>query len=106
MIIPLLICLAPTAIDGDTLRCGLTETRIRIFGIQAPETGTATSPASKASLQALSNGGLLCEARGASYSRVVALCRNFRGEDIGRKQIEGGFAAEWCAYSRGYYGRC
>ena len=102
----LIICLMPIATDGDTVRCGMTDTRVRIFGIQAPETGAEGAAAAKLSLQGHSAGGLLCEPKGTSYNRVVALCRNFKGEDVGKLQIDGGFAAEWCKYSRGFYGRC
>lgn len=102
----LLICLAPVAYDGDTVKCGNTRTSIRVFGIQAPEKGQAGDPASTANLQAEVQGGLICEPNGTSYSRVVALCTNAQGVDIGLGQLGGGFAVEWCAYSKNYYRTC
>lgn len=108
----LLICLAPIAHDGDTVRCGNSKQSVRIFGIQAPEIGMAGALNSRVALQGKSEGGLICEPRGTNYSRVVAICFNAAGEDIGKAQLQGGFAKEWCAYSvsrdypRGYYGGC
>lgn len=101
----ILICLAPVAHDGDTVKCGGKQ-GVRLFGIEAPETGQPGDPASKANVQKLSVGGLICRPTGTSYSRVVAQCFNAAGVDIGRAQLDGGFATEWCLYSRNYYGRC
>lgn len=100
------LCLAPTAIDGDTLRCGITDTRVRVFGIQAPETGASGAAASKVHLQGLVNGGLICAVRGTSYNRVVGVCSNWNRQDIGLEQIKAGHAVEWCRYSKNEYGNC
>lgn len=102
----LLICFAPVAYDGDTIRCGASKTTVRVFGIEAPEIGTSGSLDSRVNVQALSDGGVWCEPRGTNYSRIVAICYNSKGVDIGRAQLQGGFAKEWCAYSRNYYGTC
>ena len=101
-----LICLAPIASDGDTLRCANTDARIRVWGIQAPETGTAGAVASRANLAAKASGGLVCETKGATYNRISAVCYNGYGVDIGRAQIQGGYAKEWCSFSRNYYKTC
>lgn len=101
-----LICLSPVALDGDTLRCGSGPATVRIFGVQAPERSTAGWIESMANLNKESMGGLLCEPRGTNYNRIVALCRNFRGVDIGKAQLDGGFAVEWCSYSRNFYATC
>lgn len=106
MIAALLFCLAPTAIDGDTVRCGTGPASVRLFGVEAPERADPAGPASTAGLGALAAGGLVCEVKGASYSRVVALCRNAAGADVGKAQMDAGRAVEWCAYSRNHYGTC
>ncbi len=102
----LLFCLNPTAIDGDTLRCGDSVARIRMFGINAPERGATGYIEAKASLQELANGGVICAVQGASYNRVVALCNNGKNEDLGRIQIDRDHAVEDCKYSKNFYGSC
>ena len=102
----ILICLAPVASDGDSARCGASQATIRLFGINAPEIGQPGAVEARSALQALSVGGLQCEPKGASYSRIVAICFNSKGEDVGRKLLGAGLVMEWCAYSRNYYGTC
>lgn len=108
----LLICLAPVAYDGDTVKCGTGPTRIRLFAVSAPEKGQPGDPASTANLNRLVAGGLICDPPGASYNRIVGVCRNAAGVDVGKAQIEAGHATEWCAYSvskahpNGFYGGC
>lgn len=108
----ILICLAPVAYDGDTLRCGRSPARVRLFGIEAPEIGTAGAPEAKVALQLLVVGGLICEPLGANYTRTVALCRDFTGRDVAKTLLDATLVKEWCRYSvsrnypRGYYGTC
>lgn len=102
----ILVCLNPSAIDGDTVKCSWSNERVRIFGIQAPEAGTSGSPASTANMQKLSMGGLYCEIKGASYNRLVAQCYNYLGQDVGLQQLQGHYATEWCYYSKNIYGTC
>lgn len=115
MLTSLLICLAPMAYDGDTTnRCGTDKVAVRIWGIKAPEVRPLEPGAveSKANLQQLVTGGVSCRFLGASYHRAVGQCFNSAGVDVGRAQIEGGFALEDCNYTvsteypRGYYGTC
>lgn len=101
----LLICLAPVAYDGDTLKCAGGQS-VRLFGIQAPEKRQAGDPESTASLQALITGGVVCESRGASWSRIVARCFNASSTDIAKAQLDAAHASEWCEYSRNFYGTC
>ncbi len=101
-----LICLAPTASDGDTARCGLSPTTVRLFGVDANETGTVGAYEAKVALQAELNGGVMCEPKGASYNRIVAVCFNHRGEDVGRKLLNAGHVKEVCTYSKNLYGTC
>lgn len=107
-----LICLMPTPSDGDSARCGASQTTIRLFGVNAPETGTPGAGEAKAAFQAYSSGGLTCEPRGTSYSRIVAICSNSKGEDVGRLLLDAGLVKEVCSYSvsrqypQGYYRTC
>ena len=102
----ILICLAPLASDGDTFRCGSSPTSVRLFGLNAPETGTVGAFEAKAAITAELQGGVICEPRGTSYSRIVAICSNSKGEDIGRKLLKAGHVKEVCTFSRNYYGGC
>lgn len=106
MLTAILICLAPIATDGDTFRCSISGVRVRVFGVDAPETGTAGARRAKAVLQRALGGGVVCEPRGRSYNRTVATCRTFAGNDIGRTLIDARAAREWCRYSRNRYGSC
>ena len=107
-----LICLAPTASDGDSFRCGLSPTTVRLFGLNAPETGTVGAFEAKVALQNELNGGVICEPKGTNYSRIVNVCTNYKGEDVGKKVFDAGHVKEVCNYSvskqypTGYYGTC
>jgi micrococcal nuclease len=105
MIAAILLCLAPVAIDGDTIKCRSGE-HVRIFGIQAPEKGMKGADASTRSLQQLVRGGVNCIHKGVSYKRIVGICMNAIGEDVGERQIRRGMAYEWCRYSKGKYDGC
>lgn len=111
----ILLCLAPVAIDGDTVRCGfgLSPTRVRIWAALAPETGQLGAVEAKAALQRRVDGGIVCEPRGASYNRTVAICSNGAGVDVARALITiDKTVVEGCSFSRsrvwplGYYGTC
>ncbi len=110
-----LICLMPVATDGDTVRCGgaAGATRVRIWGVMAPETGTAGAAEAKAALQRRVAGGLICEPRGASFSRTVALCYDGTGRDVALELLKvDKVAVEACGFTRsarhplGYYETC
>ena len=101
----LLICLAPVAIDGDTVKCG-DGTSLRIWGVNAPEKKQPGSVAATESLAVLTVGGLVCQPKGASFSRIVAQCFNGAGKDVARVQLERGHGKEVCGFSKGFYGGC
>lgn len=111
MIAALLICLAPVATDGDTIKCANSPGRIRLFAIDSRD-GTPEDAAARDKLQSLIGGGLVCEVRGASYSRTVAVCRNADEIDLGKALLDTHLVTEWCSYSisrvnpKGYYGTC
>jgi len=79
-------------IDGDTLE--IRGERIRLFGIDAPESGQTCLDAKGRSYRCgqkaalvldarIGEGVVTCERKGMDrYGRVVALCRVF-GEDLG-----------------------
>lgn len=102
----LLFCMSPQVRDGDTFTCAGKGIAVRLFGVDTPERGQPGHAEATAALRGLIAGGVVCEPRGTSYNRIVALCRNAAGTDIGKAQIEGGFAVEDCRYSRGEYGGC
>ncbi len=106
LLVASLFCIMPVAYDGDTVRCGTTPVRIRLWGVNAPEIGTDGAAASKAALGIATAGGVVCIPRGTSFARIVAQCFNGKGEDIAALQLAGGYAVEDCAFSKGYYGRC
>ena len=100
----ILVCLMPVPHDGDTVRCGKA-TSVRLYGVNSVDHTPADTVARDA-LVPLVAGGLLCEPKGASYSRVVAICFNSQGVDVGKALITRHLAPEWCSYSRNYYGTC
>lgn len=102
----LLICLAPTAVDGDTIRCGGAPRRdIRLFGIESTD-GSPEDAANRAMLNEKIAGGVVCELTGNSYYRTVARCYNAVNVDVGWQMLAERRVKEWCAYSRNFYGTC
>ena len=98
------ICAQPSTIDGDTWRCA-DGTRVRAWGIQAPERSDPGGPASTRALSRLITGKTLrCERKGKSYDRIVARC--WSGKlDIGGAMVRGGWASDWPRFSGGLYSR-
>ena len=98
-------------IDGDTLE--IHGERIRLFGIDAPESGQTCLDAKgqryrcgqKAALvldARIGAGVVICERKGMDrYGRVVALCCVF-GEDLGAWMVGLGWALASRAYSTRY----
>ena len=93
--------------DGDTFRLEGHSHPIRLWGIDAPEIGTAQGERAKARLRGLVGNDLLrCHQKAVDrYRRTVAQC--FIGEkDISSEMILAGSAVEMCRYSRNAYGTC
>jgi endonuclease YncB( thermonuclease family) len=103
----LLICLAPVATDGDTIRCNNDKNAtVRMFGYQSVDK-TPADALNKAKLQTLVAGGAVCELTGNSYYRTVGRCSNGFGQDVSKIMLtEGTETFEWCDYSKNYYGTC
>lgn len=101
----LFLCLMLRAIDGDTLECA-NGMRVRLWGIDAPERGQIGAQAATEALQGRALQILECEARGTSWGRVVALCRDVSGSDIACTQIQKRHAKPARRFSGDHYDRC
>src|SRR5215213_1968061 len=98
-------------IDGDTLE--IRGERIRLFGIDAPESGQTCLDAKGQSYRCgqkaalvldarIGDGVVTCERKDTDrYGRVVALCRVF-GEDLGAWMVGLGWALASRTYSTRY----
>lgn len=100
------LCASPGVIDGDSLRCQ-DGTRVRVWGIQAPERHHAEGPAATRAMgEIIRRTDLRCERKGKSYDRVVARCRRTSdGRDIAAEMVRQGHAVDWPRYSGGEYAR-
>lgn len=89
-------------IDGDTLQ--IDDTRIRLWGIDAPERATPLGPAATAYLRKLTyNVTVTCHPIDRDkYGRVVAQCF-VMGRDLARDLIAAGHARDMPHFSKGYY---
>jgi endonuclease YncB( thermonuclease family) len=97
--------LAGTArpVDGDTLALG--STRIRLWGIDAPEADTTVGrQATHLMAQALALGPVRCEDTGGrSHERIVARCLDAAGQDLAERMVGAGLAVDWPKFSQGRY---
>jgi endonuclease YncB( thermonuclease family) len=108
---PEIIAGRATVIDGDTLE--IRGERIRLFGIDAPESGQTCLDAKGQSYRCgqkaalvldarIGEGVVTCERKDTDrYGRVVALCRVF-GEDLGAWMVGLGWALASRTYSTRY----
>lgn len=109
--IPAAISGRAVVIDGDTLEIG--QTRIRLEGIDAPETGQTCGrrwigswncgAAAAAKLGDLVDGRRVeCQSRGKDkYGRMIGLCA-VDGEDLNGAMVRAGFAWAFVKYSTSY----
>ena len=95
-------------LDGDTFTLSGESRRIRVWGLDAPEWNRPGGSTATATMRQLIAGKTLrCEVRDMDrYGRYVAQCFLPDGRDIATEMIRAGVAAEYCRYSRGYYGTC
>ena len=100
-----------TIIDGDTIE--IRGQRIRLFGIDAPESrqtceadGQTYRCGQQAALALADHIGqqtIACEQRDVDrYRRIVAVCR-LGGEDVGAWMVSQGWAMAYSRYSRDYF---
>lgn len=99
-------------VDGDSLEIGAT--RIRLFGVDAPEYRQLCKDgagrdypcgfAARDALSAIANGQTVSctPAEGRSYDRIVAIC-TANGQDLGEAMVRAGRAIELPAHSKGRY---
>ena len=95
-------------LDGDTFWVSGQRTRIRVWGLDAPEIGRAGGSAATAQLAGLVSGrSVQCRMRDVDrYGRIVGQCWLPDGRDIAATMIAGGTAREYCRFSGNYYGTC
>lgn len=95
-------------VDGDTFWTNGQRTRIRVWGLDAPEVGRAGGSAATAQLAGLVSGrSVQCRMRDVDrYGRIVGQCWLPDGRDIAAAMIASGTAREYCRFSRNYYGNC
>lgn len=95
-------------VDGDTFWISGQDVRIRIWGLDAPETNEPGGAAATAELTRLIAGQTLnCRQRDIDrFGRIVGQCFLPNGRDITREMISSGTAREFCRFSRNYYGTC
>ena len=97
-------------IDGDTIEVG--SARVRLFGVDAPESAQScvaasrTWPCGRQATQALAgridNRSVACEERDRDrYGRIVAVCRQ-GGQDVNAWLVREGWALAYRRYSRTY----
>ena len=101
----------PRVVDGDTL--AFNGERVRIHGINAVESKQQCEQdgqrwaCGQAATQAMSRavGGAPVQCSGKerdAYGRLVAVCWNARGEDLGQRMVEEGWATAYRRYSMDY----
>lgn len=101
---------AAQVIDGDTIQ--LSGTKIRIYGIDAPERGQTCRDQNGATydcgrlaqreMERAAKGDVRCEPVEADrYGRTVAICYA-GGEDIGTRMVASGWARAYLSYSLRY----
>ena len=95
-------------VDGDTFWISGQRTRIRVWGLDAPEIGNPGGSAATAQLAGLASGrSVQCNMRDVDrYGRIVGQCWLPDGRDIAAPMIASGTAREYCRLSGNYYGTC
>lgn len=93
-------------VDGDTFYLEGVETRIRLWGVDAPERSEHGYDEATEALAGLVSGeALSCEHVDTDpYKRIVARCYFNDGRDLSEAMIKSGAAQEYLRFSGGYYG--
>lgn len=92
-----------SVLDGDCLYVG--QTKIRLFGVDAPELNHPYGVKAKWALVNLCTGNLICAKSIATdwYGRRVARCTLPDGRDLSAEMVKQGLALDWPKYSCGRY---
>ncbi len=100
-----LIAEAARIVDGDTFYLEGVSTRIRLWGVDAPERDEEGFDQATQTLTRLVDGETLsCEHIDTDpYERLVARCYFNDGRDLSEQMIDSGVATEYLRYTRGYY---
>lgn len=95
-------------VDGDTFWISSADTRIRVWGLDAPEVGRPGGSQATAALTALISGQqITCRQRDIDrYRRTVGQCFLPDGRDITAVMIQSGSAEEFCRYTGNHYRTC
>ena len=91
-------------IDGDTL--GVSGQRIRLHGIDAPESRQWCGKYATKALRSLIAGNpVSCQERDVDrYGHIVAVCLNAEGQDVGAELVRLGWALAYRQFSQDYVG--
>ena len=94
--------------DGDTIRTANENTKVRLWGVDAPEIGEPGAEAAKDVLIDLVHGELVSfiVMDTDRYGRLVGRVFLDDGREVNRLLIEKGVAQEYCRYSKGFYRNC
>lgn len=94
-------------IDGDTFILKGNRQRIRLWGVDAPESDHRGGNASTSYLNALTHGqNVICKQIDVDrYGRSVARCFLPDGREINRLMIDSPHAKEYRRFSKGFYER-
>lgn len=101
-----IIAQAARVVDGDTFYLDGLSTRIRLWGVDAPERSEQGFDEAAETLASLVAGHTLaCDHVDTDpYQRIVARCYLESGVDISEAMIKSGAAEEFLRYTKGYYG--
>jgi endonuclease YncB( thermonuclease family) len=108
------LCSQANVVDGDTIELVPSGVRIRLFGIDAPESNqlcgdTASNPyrcgqrAAFALANLISRRRVVCAPHDRSYDRIVAVCK-IGDIDLSDWMVRQGQALAYRRYSRAYVG--
>lgn len=92
-------------VDGDTFYLDGLETRIRLWGLDAPERNETGGRAATRALKEIAHGEFVAcrEVDRDRYNRIVGQCFLADGRDVAALMIASGAAKEYVRYSGGHY---
>ncbi len=95
-------------IDGDTLILNGSDTKIRLWGVDAPEREEEGYQEAKDELRQLVQGKNISYIVKDidKYDRIVARIFLEDNMEVNRHLIEGKFALEYCRFTGGFYAHC